>query len=184
MKNISLIIIVLLISLNKLHAQKNILKNVDSVGVIYKHVLTNYWNECVKNRYFFEDKGIVKVIIFKDSLNNNCLRLSALIDNRFQENPTNSYTFIGSNLYLIYEGDSIGNEINPTKDKKLSKAINEIVQDRVYMRPPKVKKWVETFNLKGQKIKVRAITLSSGNIWNETIVIFNKNGGYTEFKSL
>ncbi|MFN3784584.1 MAG: hypothetical protein ACK4R6_11725 [Spirosomataceae bacterium] len=184
MRNTSIIIFILLIYLDKVHGQIPLVKNIDTVGVIYKEVLTNYWHECERNRYFFEDKGIVKVIIFKDSLNNNCLRLSAIIDDRFQENPTDSYTFIGANLYLIYRGDANGNEVNPSKNNKLGKALNEIVQDRVYLRPPNVERWVDSVNSKGQKMKVRAVNLRSGNIWNEMIFMFNKNGDYTKLKSL
>ena len=160
------------------------LRKVDSIRVLYNPILNEYWNECQEKRCFFENKGVVKVIIFKDSLHNNCLRLSALIDDRFMDNPTNSYFFINSNLYLIYSGDSLGFELHQLTSKKLKSYLKKIVEDRVYQRPPKIDRWIEIVDLKGKVKKVRSLNLSLGNTWNDTIYIFDKNGNYTKLKSL
>jgi hypothetical protein len=76
MKN-RLILFIFCMMATNLSGQK--LKLVDSLNA-YRTLLSEYWQECVQHRYFFEDKGVVKVIAYTKALKNKHLILSAMID--------------------------------------------------------------------------------------------------------
>jgi hypothetical protein len=183
MINKAILILLFLIINNNLLGQNVTLFRVDSLKVLYEPLLRNYWDECQNERYFFMDKGVVKVIVYQDTLMQNCLSMSALIDDGFLENPPDSYFFLNYNLYLVFKGNASGIELQQTKDKqKLKIALNNLVQDRVYVNPSKTVRYAEERDFNGKIKRVRAGSINMGNHWNHTIIIFDKNG--KSFKKL
>jgi hypothetical protein len=169
-----------------LHAQNLYadLKKIDVISPVISTILREYQSECSRNRFFYEDKGIVKVVVFQDSLNRQVYRLSALIDDRYLDNPTNEYLTIGADVFLFYHGDKEGNEIKNVLKNNEIECLKKLVGDRVYIRPLKADRWVEYQGINNQTLRTKTRTIYAGNIWNVTDYIFTSESKFETLKQL
>ncbi len=168
-----------------------VLAQIDSITKIRKippevyAIIREYFDECGATRLFFEDKGIVEVVYFKDSLLRDNYRLTAMIDDEYLEHPPSKYFHMFMDqLFLFYDADKSGKTIYPKLTSSAIEELKKCVGDRVYIRPPKTDRWVETIGIDGKIKRTRARIFSCGNPWNTTLYTFLPGGGYEKMKSL
>ena len=154
MKKIILYVCVLFFSTD-IFSQVNSLTKLDNLQPPVKKILTEFFSECVRERFFYEDKGIVEVISYEDSLSKENYLLSAVIDDRFLENPPKSY-YINENgdFFLFYKGDQFGNKIKEIISNKSIDDLQKLIGDRVYIRPVKMERFVELNDINGNLKKI------------------------------
>lgn len=149
-------------------------------------IMYDYILDCYQKNYFKKTKsiGIVSLTQYTDEKGRKTWLLSATIDDSFKDYPTTKYDIFGSDIVLIYDADSKGKLIIPASTPELLECLDEIIGDRVYIRPAKRKKWVEHIErVDGKRIQVkekvtRDYIAGSGNFNNDVIIIFNKDGTY------
>lgn len=171
----------LLLALSMLLGQSQLFaqtcRQVDVATTPQKNVLlSDYIHECRQNRYFFEDKGAVKLIIYQDSDGVTCWYLSAIVDDRYRELPPEQYAFFDNDVILIYQGDSAGKP-RPIAGDPTSRdgCIQDILGSRVYEHSTK-KQFVFSHDANGKIQKIPVTRLSGGGLHNDLIIKFNKNG--------
>lgn len=146
-----------------------------------KELLREYLKECYRKRFFFEDKGVVKLTIFQDSAGLTNWHLSALIDDRYRSRPPEQYAFFDDYIILVYKGDQDGFELPIAGDNTSRNAcIEDVVGSRVYERSNK-KQFVYKPDATGKVQKVPITYISYGNKSNEIIIRFNRDGTITKF---
>lgn len=156
----------------------------ESLPSVVSEILIEYYGECVRERYFFEDKGIVEVVVYEDSLSKNRLHLTALIDDRYLDNPPNQYLKIQDRVFLFYKGDQSGKKIVASVSGNLVTQLKNVVEDRVYVRPVKVERTVEIKGVDGNIKKTKVMQITFGNGWNSTTIIFEDKERYSKLKQL
>ena len=145
-------------------------------------LLLNYINTCREKNFFFDDKGVVKLIICKNAEGLTEWHLSALIDDRYQSSPPEQYAFIKNDIVLIYSGNSNG-EILPIQSDLIARneCIQEVLGSRVYKQTTG-KQFVYSRDAQGIIKKIPVSYVSLGNSHNDLIIIFNKDKTITRLK--
>lgn len=149
-------------------------------------ILREYFDECSVTRRFIDNKGIVEVVFYKDSLSRDNYRLTAIIDDRYLDNPPSKYythPFMDM-LFLFYDADMSGKIIYPQLSLRAVEELKRCVGDRVYIRPPKTDRWVEYMDFDGKMKRRKVFVISAGNPWNTTLYTFFSEGGYKKLKSV
>lgn len=67
-----------------------------------RDLLRQFITDCHREHYFFEDKGVVELIAYQDSKGRTAWYLSALIDDRYRDNPPAAYSMQGNDIVLVY----------------------------------------------------------------------------------
>jgi hypothetical protein len=185
MKKTLLLSLFVLLSFNVVFAQIDSITKIRKIPPEVYAIIREYFDECGATRLFFGGKGIVEVVYYKDSLLRDNYRLTAMIDDEYLDHPPNKYFHMFMDqLFLFYDADKSGKTIYPKLTSSAIEELKKCVGDRVYIRPPKIERWVETIGVDG-KIKLRrAIRISGGNPWNTTLYTFLPEGGYEKMKSL
>jgi len=144
-------------------------------------LIRDYINDSRQKRYFFEDKGVVKLVIYQNDEGATCWHLSALIDDRYRTLPPEQYAFFDNDVILIYQGDKNG-QLLPIAGEKNTRdvCIQDIVGSRVY-ECSKRKQFVYTKDANGKAQKIPVTQLSYGNLNNELIIKFNKDGTVSKY---
>lgn len=147
-----------------------------------RDLLRQFINDCHHEHYFFQDKGVVELIAYHDVKGRAAWYLSAIIDDRYRDNPPAAYSMQGNAIILVYQGDSLGNKLRtPAPDMApLVKCLELVIGPAVYQRPAIKERFVE--ETIGQKtIKYRVLTDSTGNLYHERRIVFNADGTYTVY---
>jgi hypothetical protein len=185
MKKIIVLILAFFVIAYDSQSQFNSLLKVQNLPQSVKMAFSEYFSECIRERYFHEDKGIVEVISYKDSLLKDNYLLSAVIDDRFLENPTNTYyTNDNGEIFIFYDGDKNGNKLKQTISLTSFDELKKLIGDRVYIRPQKTERLIELIDINGNIKKTKVKYLIAGNTWNTTRYIFSDDGKYIISKSL
>ena len=146
---------------------------------VKRDLLRQFITDCYQTHYFFEDKGLVELITYQDNKGRTAWYLSAIIDDRYRDNPPQTYSLLGNDIILVYQGDSLGNKLRaPTAAvAPLMHCLELVIGPAVYQRPAIKERFVEeTVGQKTTKYRVR--TNSGGNVHHERRVIFNADGTY------
>lgn len=147
-----------------------------------RDLLRQFINDCHHEHYFFEDKGVVELIAYHDAKGRAAWYLSAIINDRYRDNPPTAYSMQNNDIVLVYQGDSLGNKLRtPAPDvAPLVRCLELVIGPAVYQRPAIKERFVE--EKVGQKTnKYRVQTLSGGNAYHERLIIFNADGTYTVY---
>ena len=146
---------------------------------VKRDLLRQFITDCHREHYFFEDKGVVELITYQDSKGRTAWYLSALIDDRYRDNPPAAYSMQGTDIVLVYQGDSLGHKLRvPTAAvAPLVHCLELVIGPAVYLRPAIKERFVEeTVGQKTTKYRVR--TDSGGNVRHGRHIIFNADGTY------
>lgn len=144
-------------------------------------LLNEYVRECGTKHYFFEDKGVVKLVIYQDKQGLTRWHLSALVDDRYRILPPRDYAQLGNNIILVYQGDTEGSPLPIAGNATARDAcMQEVVGGRVYERSTR-KQVINVRQENGNIERVPVTYLSGGNSHNELIIRFNKDGTITKF---
>jgi hypothetical protein len=149
---------------------------------IKRDLLRQFINACYREHYFFQDKGVVELIAYHDAKGRAAWYLSAIIDDRYRDNPPTTYSMQGNDIVLVYQGDSLGNKARtPTSDvASLVRCLELVIGPAVYQRPAIKERFVEE-TIGKKTTKYRVITDSTGNLYHERIIVFNADGTYTVY---
>jgi len=142
-----------------------------------RKLLLDYLDQCFKQRIFVEDKGIVRLEISYDSLHQERWDLYVMIDDQYKDDPPTKYARVNDNLFLVY--DNSKGISKPVNVEQTITCLEEVIEDRVYIRPPK-KAYYTTIEVNGIPKKVQRVKRIqiAGNYWKGLIIIFQKDGTY------
>lgn len=147
-----------------------------------RKLLLEYIGTCYQNHYFFEDKGVVELVIYQDE--GGCTRwyLSAQIDDRYRAMPPEQYALFDNDVILQYQGTETGQRIPIAGNPASRNACIQIVVDGRVYHYADTPRYTETINAKGRRKKVQMTTLTGGATHNDLIIRFNKDGTITKFQ--
>jgi hypothetical protein len=137
-------------------------------------IIGQYISSCVSDHWFIGDKGVVEVIIFTNPNGEKCWYLSVLLDDRYKENPPLTYAYSHGDVVLIYQGDSKINKQKTIPNEKIISCLEEVILDRLYIRPPPKERFAYIFDKKVKVGKRQCL----GRCANDLMIIFHDNGTY------
>jgi hypothetical protein len=184
MKKILLLFLFVFLPFSAVLAQIDTLEKLKNKSEEINTVLMEYFGECHSKNYFHQDMGIVEVVYYKDSLLRDNYRLTAMIDDRYLDNPPNKYYTMMDMLFLFYDADMSGKVIYPLLSPLVVEELKKCVGGRVYIRPPQIERWVEFIGTDGKIKRRKVFFISGGNPWNTTLYTFLPEGGYKKLKYL
>lgn len=156
---------------------------VDTFNSEVKNIFSSYFINCVQNNYFHEGLGVVEVIIYKDSLNRKTYSLTAILDDRYMDHPTDSYYVYSGNIFLLYNGDLNGNKIEKNISNEAINELKDMLKYKTYIRPIIEPYWKEFYDAEGKKVRIKiGKKIIYGNPWNKTNYIFNNEKDYIVIK--
>ena len=143
-------------------------------------ILRQFISSAEKNRFFVNDKGIVKLTRYQDANGLTRWYLVATIDDQYKDNPPTKFSDFDGDIVLVYDADSSGKEL-PTKGNaaNINQCLEEKIGDRVYIRPRTKNRWTshEYKTLSGKIIRQGQRRITTGN-GGSLIIIFQKDGTY------
>ena len=143
-------------------------------------LLRDYIVDCYQRHFFFEDKGAVKLVAYQDAEGRPCWLLSALIDDRYCAAPPGRYAWLGNDVILVYQGDSQANALPALGNTAEREAcLREVLGGRVY-HYTKEPQYSLDMDAPGGPRKIRVIHEAGGNVHNDLIIKFNKDGTITK----
>lgn len=147
-----------------------------------KTELANYINQCYQKHFFFDGKGIVQLIAYKNEDGLPCWYLRAYVDDRYVRTPPAQYAMFNNDVILIYQGNQQGELIAPTGNVVAqADCLRAIVEGRLYQYID-APQYTTVKNEKGQVERVKVTRLTGGNTNNGVIIRFNKDGSVTRFQ--
>jgi hypothetical protein len=142
-------------------------------------IITEYGASCIRAHFFHENIGVIEMVEFQDTTGRKRLLFQALIDDRYKENPTNTYAKVDQYFILVYQADSLGNKKATVASPELLECLSNEIGDRLYIRPVRKERIVEILNNDGTKRKVKLPKFTAtGNIWNAVYFIFDSPTNY------
>lgn len=141
-----------------------------------KHLLRDYIQECHQRHFLSEDKGAVTLVVYQDTAGRTCWLLSTISDDRYRTTPPAHYARVGNAIILVYQGTSSGNPLPLAGNPAAREAcIREVLGGRVapYVDEPR---YILVNDAQGKPQKVKVTNVSGGNLHNDVIIRFNKNG--------
>ncbi len=158
---------------------------VDTFNTTVKDIFYAYYVDCIHQHYFQEGLGVVEVVIYKDSLDRNVFALTAMLDNRYLDAPTDTYFSLGDKLFLLYQGNSLGLKIKKDISEGALSELKTMLEGRTYIRPPKREKWQEFYDGSGHKMRRKSSKIiTGGNPWNTVMYIFYNKTEYHTLRPL
>jgi hypothetical protein len=161
--------------ITKVHAQDTTTacKAVE-VNDLERIIISQYINSCHKDHWFVNNKGVVKIVKFVNDEGRRAWYMSVLIDDRYKDNPPLEYVIFEGDIVLVYGGSKnmLPNKTIPTPE--LIKCLEEVIEDRLYIRPPKQARHGVIF---GKKIKLIERSCI-GDCFNGLVVIFHEDGTF------
>ncbi len=147
-----------------------------------------YIQESYQKRYFLGDKGVVHLTKSKDLMGRETWYLEAIVDDRYRDNPPTQWASFNGYVVLIYNQDHLPGPLTESQKKELISCLQEVIQDRLYIRPPKQERW---FNVEekpgvpvrhaktGEPLRIKQFRIRGGNVYNEKQITFYPDGTYT-----
>lgn len=161
------------------------LTKVDTFSAVVKRILLDYSADCSHQNYFHEGFGIVEVVISKDSANRDVYALTAILDDRYLDHPTDSFATVGNQIFLLYKGDSDNRKIKTTISEDAITELKDLLEGKTYLRPPMKEKWEEFYDAAGRKIRRKRLPpIILGNPWNTVFYIFDSPDTYHTLRPL
>ena len=151
-------------------------------------LIHQYIDECRQNRYFVDDKGVVMLTQSTDAQGRRVWYLSAAIDDRYKDNPPTKWASFNGEITLIYDADKPSSGLTDAQRKELLDCLQEVIKDRLYIRPPSQEVWfnveerpgVPVLNaLTGKPLRIKRRRIIGGNAHNDKKIIFNSDGTHT-----
>ena len=148
-----------------------------------RQLLQQFISSCYQEHYFFQDKGVVELLTYRDGQGRENWYLSALIDDRYRDAPPRTYTMLGNTIILVYQADSTGRkQPAPVQEAaSLNECLATVIGPAVYQRPTIKERYVEVLDAQGKPKKVRVQTLSGGNLHHERRILFLPDGTHKVF---
>jgi hypothetical protein len=150
-----------------------------------KLLLSEYINECVRDHHFIDDKGVVVITRFINEMGRPTWDIRAVIDDAYKDNPPTEWATFGQDIILFYDARSRFELPKTTATPELLKCLDVAVGDRLYVRPPKQDRWVETTDPNGKGRRVRNMgRVTGGGAHNSKVITFEADGKVKILKSV
>lgn len=142
-------------------------------------ILIDFIRNCVQNRYWVNDKGVVLLREYQNEEGKQCWLLLPSIDDSYKDNPPSRFASLDGDIILVFDADSKRNVIPTTGDKALlNQCLEQIIGNRVYSRPSVKSRWTDmVLPFTNRKMKEGAHRHEVGND-GSLIIIFNSDGSY------
>ena len=150
-----------------------------SIDTTRKRILDNFISASDRERYFVNDKGIIHLTTYTDAKGLTNWKLSPQIDDWYKYNPTPTFAVYDDYIILVYPADVNGNELRTPETAPVNKCLEDIIGDRVYLRPTRRDRWVPPYKEPGLDrvfTQGRRVAVTGGG--GEIHVLFYKNGTY------
>ena len=138
-------------------------------------LIGKYISSCIRDHWFRGDKGVVELIQGINTEGKRTWHLSTVLDDAYKDNPPSGYAYSHADVILIYEGDKDFNKIVNTPTIEKLKCLEDIVLDKLYIRPQKKDQYIIEL---GKRIKFMRNCM--GNCSNDLVIVFNPDGTYSE----
>ena len=140
-------------------------------------ILSNFVSDLQRDNYFQNDKGIIRMTRYQDEAGDSIWILSPLIDNRYRDDPPTKFSVFNGRIILVYEGNQAGNSPNNAHPEAYNDCLEDIIGDRVYIRPSREDRWTKEYEFAGRLYNQGTRTVSTGGGGGIT-VRFKKDGNY------
>lgn len=142
-------------------------------------ILIDFIRNCVWNRYWVNDKGIVLLREYQNEQGKSCWLLLPSIDDSYKDNPPSRFASLDGDIILVFDADSKQNVKPRAGDKTLlNQCLAQIIGDRVYSLPSVKSRWTDmVLPVTNYKMKEGAHRHELGN-GGSLIIIFNSDGSY------
>ncbi len=101
-----------------------------------KLAIMDYVNKATQNQWFPGDIGILQVREKVQPSGTVAWRVSSIIDNTYRNNPPREFAKVHSDIVLFYTENTL--PLSATEKELINEQLDNIVLDRVYIRPPHV----------------------------------------------
>ena len=172
MKKITSLTLLLLLSINLL-AQELCKREFLTKDSLEFKTLVEFEGISLKEGYFINGKGVYEITRYKDKDGNKTWWMSVCVEDSFKDNLPDAYAYFGSNVVLIYEGDSQGNRKPTIGNVNKREYLEQIIQDRLYIRPPYQDKIIVYDGLDGRPLGKEP----NGNFIKRSVNNYKKTGG-------
>ncbi|HEV7348467.1 hypothetical protein [Telluribacter sp.] len=153
-----------------------------------RNLLMEYIQESYRERYFHGDKGVVHLTKSKDSMGKENWYLEAVIDDRYRDRPPTQWASFNGKVILIYNSDHhLPGPLTDSLKTELINCLQEVIQDRLYIRPPKQDRWYDVEEKPGvpirhaktgKPLRSKDVRIQGGNAKNDKIITFYPDGTY------
>lgn len=151
-------------------------RKVDLSGQSVSRYLREYISENIRYGYMPQGMGIVKIRRAIDSNGLPLWELTIVLDNAYQDDPPSEYAQLGETIFLFYDLDAKNRRVPVRPTPELINCLDEVIGDRVYIRPPSKQRWAE-YNVKGEIVRETiGKTLSGGYPRSSILLTFQKDG--------
>jgi len=150
-----------------------------SIDTTKRRILNDFINECYKENSFVYDKGIIHLEIYTDAKGLTNWILYPRIDDSYKDNPTSSFAVYNSYIILVYAADVNGRVVRTLNPGPVNKCLEDIIGDRVYLRPTRTDRWVPPYKIPGlDRVFTEGMRRSVTGGGGAISVLFYKNGTY------
>ena len=154
-------------------------QKVDLSNRMVTSYLREYVSESIRDGYMPKGMGIVKIRKATDLNGLQIWELNVVLDNAYQDDPPSEYAQLGETIIIFYDFDSANRKVPVSPTPELINCLDEIIGDRVYIRPPSKQRWAE-YKVKGELIRETVgKTLSGGYPRSSILFTFQKDGAIT-----
>jgi hypothetical protein len=150
-----------------------------NIDTTKRRILDNFITACSRDNYFVHDKGIILLEIYTNAKGLTNWILTPRINDSYKDNPTPTFAVFNDYIILVYRADVNGRVETTTEPAPVNKCLEDIIGDRVYLRPTRRDRWVPPYKMLGtDRISTqgrRGDTTGGGGAIH---VLFYKNGTY------
>lgn len=120
-------------------------------------VIRDYLNFAVSNKYFINGYGILAINEYQNKDNDKAWLISFMIDDRYKEDPPLKWANYDGDILVFYDRDYRGEgkriEFSNDEKKQVLDSLDNIILDRVYIRPPYRKRFAKDWIKRGVYLK-------------------------------
>ena len=180
----SCLLFIVLFTAITLHGIAQPCKQITIDDTTQRGVLGRYINQSIKGNYFVHDKGVVVVTKFTNELGRPVWLISTAIDDKYKDNPPLEWATFGQDVVLFYNARSRFEVIKTKATPELLSCLDQVIGDRLYIRPPVRDRWVNVTGPDGKPHKRSARRIFGGNTSNEQIITFEADGTIKVLQSI
>lgn len=115
------------------------------------------------SREFVNDKGIIHLYRYQNAEGDSVWRLIPVIDDRYKDNPPQAFADVQGDIALIWDADEQGRPLkNPNPPEPYVQCLEQVIGDRVYLRPTIKTRWTSHVLPWGRKRKHGNHRVSTG----------------------
>ena len=144
-------------------------------------IIRDFISSSIRDNYFINNKGILVLKRYQNTEGDSVWSLTPMIDNSYQDNPPTKFSTFGGDIILVYEANQQGNVEQNSTPMPFNACLEDVIGDRVYLRPSRKDRWINPVQFGNRTIKQGTQRASTGN-GGQLIITFKKDGSYETFR--